>query len=532
PAAGYDALALQTSERARARSLLEQLAETNADIRQGIDPLLRERERTLQQQMNAKSAARINAFNKRSNETLASGFDKEIAELTSRYRAVEAQIRSSSPRYGALTRPEPLAASEIQQLLDQDTVLLEFSLGEKRSWLWAVTPDRIISHPLPPRVEIERATRAVYELLTARQPKAGLTEAEATARVNEADARFQIEGAGLGRMLLGPIADLLRRELKGRRLLIVASGALEYLPFAALPLPSNDNGYQPLIADHEIVNLPSASVLSVMRRETAKRVHAPGVVAVMADPVFDTSDPRLMTAVARKVGNQDVAINVRSTGETPSSASVAPNDSPLTRAVRGMNRASLTRLPFSREEADAVAALVPSESLLKATDFRANRATATSGELGNYRIVHFATHGLLNSEHPELSGLVLSLVDENGRAQDGFLRMHEIYNLRLPAEVVVLSACQTALGKEIKGEGLVGLTRGFMYAGAERVVASLWQVDDLATAELMKIFYRGMLKEGLRPAAALRAAQLEMMKQKRRSSPFFWAAFVIQGEYK
>ena len=189
-------------------------------------------------------------------------------------------------------------------------------------------------------------------------------------------------------------------------------------------------------------------------------------------------------------------------------------------------------MPFSREEADVLASLVPAKSLLKATDFQASRAKATSGELSNYRIIHFATHGLLNSEHPEISGLVLSLIDENGKAQDGFLRMHEIYNLRLPAEVVVLSACQTGLGKEIRGEGLVGLTRGFMYAGAQRVVASLWQVDDLATAELMKRFYRGMLKDNLRPAAALRAAQMEMMKQKRWSSPFFWAAFVIQGEWR
>ena len=169
---------------------------------------------------------------------------------------------------------------------------------------------------------------------------------------------------------------------------------------------------------------------------------------------------------------------------------------------------------------------------LKALDFRANRATAMSDELGRYRIIHFATHGLLNSEHPELSGLVFSLIDEQGRPQNGFLRLHEIYNLRLPAELVVLSACQSGLGKQIKGEGLVGLTRGFMYAGAPRVVASLWQVNDYATAELMKRFYRGMLKDGLRPAAALRAAQIEMFNQKQWSSPYFWAAFVLQGEWK
>ena len=229
----------------------------------------------------------------------------------------------------------------------------------------------------------------------------------------------------------------------------------------------------------------------------------------MADPVFEANDPRVLAAKRSSPG-RELAINTRSGGEpqTPSTPSV---DTPLLRSVRSIQeangRGSLSRLPFSREEAAAVASLLPAKSFLKATDFRASRAMATSGELSNYRIVHFATHGLLNSEHPELSGLVLSLVDENGKAQDGFLRMHEIYNLRLPAEVVVLSACQTGLGKEIKGEGLVGLTRGFMYAGAKRVVASLWQVDDLATAELMKRFYRGMLKENLRaPARSARGA--------------------------
>lgn len=155
-----------------------------------------------------------------------------------------------------------------------------------------------------------------------------------------------------------------------------------------------------------------------------------------------------------------------------------------------------------------------------------------SEQLGQYRIIHFATHGLLNSQHPELSGVVLSLVDERGQPQDGFLRSHEVYNLKLNADLVVLSGCQTALGKNVKGEGLIGLTRGFMYAGAPRVVASLWRVPDKPTAELMKRFYKGMLAEGLRPAAALRAAQIEMWKEKRWSAPYYWAAFVFQGEWK
>ena len=165
-------------------------------------------------------------------------------------------------------------------------------------------------------------------------------------------------------------------------------------------------------------------------------------------------------------------------------------------------------------------------------DFEANRMTATSAELAQYRIVHFATHGFLDSVNPELSGIVLSLFDEAGAPQSGFLRAHELYNLKLPVEMIVLSACQTGLGKEIRGEGLVGLTRGLMYAGAARVVVSLWSVDDDATSDLMGRLYKGMLKDGLRPAAAIRNAQLEVWKQPKWRAPYFWAAFVLQGEWK
>ena len=176
--------------------------------------------------------------------------------------------------------------------------------------------------------------------------------------------------------------------------------------------------------------------------------------------------------------------------------------------------------------------LIPEGAGLKVFDFNANRAVAMGPELGQYRIVHFATHGFLNGEHPELSGLVLSLVDERGHPQDGYLRVHDIYNLKLPVELVVLSACNSGLGKEIRGEGLVGIVRGFMYAGAARVVASLWKVEDEATAALMKRFYQRMLQEGQPPAKALRMAQLDIWQQKRWQSPYYWAAFVLQGEWK
>ena len=190
------------------------------------------------------------------------------------------------------------------------------------------------------------------------------------------------------------------------------------------------------------------------------------------------------------------------------------------------------RLAFSRTEAFGILNAFRFHDAMQALDFEANRKTAMGPELSQYRIIHFATHGILDSDHPQLSSIVLSLVDRNGAPQDGYLRLHDLYNLNLPAELVVLSACQTGLGKDVKGEGLIGLTRGFMYAGAARVVASLWNVDDAATAELMKEFYRGMLgSQQLSPSAALQAAQKNISRQKQWASPYYWAGFVLQGDW-
>jgi CHAT domain-containing protein len=214
-------------------------------------------------------------------------------------------------------------------------------------------------------------------------------------------------------------------------------------------------------------------------------------------------------------------------------ASPKENLSPeLTRALTGIGLERISWLPYSRDEALAIKKVAPPRQTMLALDFKASRATITSKELSQYRILHFATHGIVNLENPELSGIVLSLVDESGKPQDGYIRLHDIYNLNLPAELIVLSACQTGVGKQIKGEGLIALTRGFMYAGAARVVASLWKVDDLATAELMAKFYKEMFTNGRQPADALRAAQLAMAKDKRWQSPYYWAGFILQGDWQ
>jgi CHAT domain-containing protein len=514
PAKGHAAEALQASERAHARSLLDTLNEARVDIRQGVDPQLLERERNLQQQINHEELRRVRVQRGKSNPEEIQAIHKRINELVADYGAMQAEIRIRSPRYAALTQPVPLTLREIQQqVLDEKTILLEYALGEEKSYLWVVTQSELQSFVLPRRSVVEAAARRAYDLLM-------------VSHKTEARRAAQLAIAELGRMVLGPAAGLLNKE----RLVIVADGALEYVPFAALPVLSTTTNrtstpalesYQPLIARHEVVSLPSASVLAVLRQEVPNRQPASEALAVLADAVFQSDDSRVKQGRGRAHASPTARADDQAIMQTD-----------LMRSAGELGVLNFPRLPFSRKEADAIVARVGEPGSLKALDFAASRETVFGSKLGQYRIIHFATHGLLNSQHPALSGIVLSLYDEEGRPIDGFLRAHEIYNLKLNAELVVLSACRTALGREIKGEGLVGLTRGFMYAGTPSVVASLWDIRDQATAELMSRFYERMFKERMRPAAALRAAQVSMWQEKRWAAPYYWAGFILQGEWK
>ncbi len=542
PGSGFEALALQASERARARSLLEQLVESRADIRRGVDQALLAREQELMQLLNAK-AERQSQLPQRTSDKQWQDLQQEIRQIEDEYQQLQFKIRQTSPQYASLTQPQPIGVTEIQALLDADTLLLEYALGEERSYLWAVSTDEITSYELPKRSQIEGAAKRVSKLLNARALKLrGETATARSERIAQSDALLPEAAKQLSELLLGPAAS----KLVSKRLLIIADGVLQYVPFAVLPEPSAGGqsgrlvarkdesvSFTPLVVNHELISLPSASTLAVMRKELAGRTPAPKQLAIFADPVFGNEDDRLKSRIALKGGKK--------TGSVQPTAPLASEIIAATRSIvheeydpknANGSRRVISRLPFTRQEADRILAAAPVGTNLKAMGFNASRSLAIGSELGQYRYLHFATHGLLDTERAGLSALLLSLVDEHGNAQDGFLRAYDIYNLSLPAELVVLSACQTGLGKEYKGEGLVGLTRGFMYAGAARVVVSLWNVNDRATSELMARFYQKMLKEGERPAAALRSAQVEMWRQKQWSPPYYWAAFVLQGEWK
>ncbi|MBZ5524224.1 MAG: CHAT domain-containing protein [Acidobacteriia bacterium] len=527
--------ALQVLERSRSRTLLEMLAESHVNIRNSAAPQLLEREHLLHKELDARVHRQLQMLSSGHTEAQLASINREVAEILSQYQQLEAEIRVSSPAYAALTRPRSLSTGEIQeQLLDADTILLEYSLGNKHSYVWAVTQTSVECHELPSRREIENIARQLYQLLAARNQgfKAETSSRRQTGPETD-EARMAGTAAKLSRMVFGPV----RGRLNRKRILIVSDGALQYIPFAALPSPEVEHEAElqalPMVTEHEVITLPSASVLAVLRKAGQRNPPA-REVAILADPVFDRNDTRIK-AMGLNVRGKALSV---STGPFPSGQVSGANT--VERLLRSAvdtglipgGRLHLPRLLFTRREAEAILRSVPAGEGMAALDFNATRTLATSPELAEYRIVHFATHGLLNSRHPELSGLVFSMVDKKGKAQNGFLQLEDIYNLNLPVELVVLSACETGLGKEIHGEGLIGLTRGFMYAGASRVLASLWKVDDVATAEFMGRFYKALETEKMAPAAALRKTQLEMREQKRWRSPRYWAAFQIQGEWK
>ncbi|HYG09900.1 MAG TPA: CHAT domain-containing protein [Pyrinomonadaceae bacterium] len=540
--------AFVVNERARARSLIEILSEARVGGSEQSDPKLSEllrNKQAVQRKLDAKALTQTELLSGKHTEQEAAALAGEIDRLVTEYNELEARIREQRPQYANLVDPRPLTLKEIQQLLDDQTLLLEYALGDERSYLWAVTRTGIKSYTLPPRAEIEKKAARVKQLLTSRQPVPGETTEQRRARLlqaEESDALYWEAAAELSRTILAPVAA----QLGDKHLMIVPDGELQYLPFSALPNPvppavadadaavthhrksepdlrgeaNAINGrFSPLIMSHKIASLPSASTLSVLQRKAEGRQPARKAIAVLADPVFEVVDSRL--AEARK--SPPVSIAKRNgAGATDSSA---------TDSIMRSQSLPFGRLLSSLREGKAIMSLVPPGQGLLATSFDANRELVKEMGLGDYRILHFATHGLLDDQHPELSGIVLSLFDRSGQPQNGVLRLYDIYDLRLSADLVVLSACNTGLGKRINGEGLIGLTRGFMYAGAPRVVASMWQADDNATAELMSHFYQGMLKKRLTPADALRDAQIAMWQQPSRRAPYYWAAFVLQGKW-
>jgi CHAT domain-containing protein len=426
-------------------------------------------------------------------------------------------------------RAQPLTLAEVQrQVLDDSTALLEYNLGTHQSYLFAATRKGLTLYRLPSRAQIEQqAVELRQQLVPAgvRRDIAGINVvnttrgltlgAPSTASANV--AAYTAAAHALYKTVVAPAVA----QVGDRRLLVVPEGALNYVPFESLVASTAGTDYSTLaylVKTNEIVYAPSASVISVVRQGARKA--GGGGMLLVADPVFDASDARL------KNSSLPGASRARELVQRMSLASALSDVTNLK-----SNNLKLVRLDGTRSEAEEIAKLARASGSNADLwlDFDASETNLHERKLDNYRVLHFATHGLLDAERPQFTGLALSLV--GNREGDGFLRVDEVFNLRLGAPLVMLSACETGLGKERRGEGVIGLTRAFMYAGAPTVGVSLWSVGDQSTAVLMPEFYRRLLAGG-GSAAAMRASQLSMIAGRKYSAPFYWSPFVLVGDWR
>ncbi len=528
PALAYAVEAFRITEEGRARALLDLLGESRAEITEGVPAeLLQRRAANLARQQEIADLLVGGNTTKDAPDSTVAKLEAELERLTTEAESLENQIRVASPRYNALTRPQPLTLAQVQtQVLDDQTVLLEYSLGNEGSYLWAATKNNGLSlYRLPARKDVEQQVvrfrdqlipvgqrRSIIELADNAQRGLGLGGQQ----VAPENVKAYVDAAGaLYQATVAPAASV----IANKRLLIVADGALNYVPFEALiSSPGTDfSSLSYLVQTNEIVYAPSASVVAAIRQARGRANAGPGGLLVVADPVFDPSDPRAGSGTPRNDDMRGLAL-----------ASAAAD---VTNTKIG--KLKLARLAGTRMEAQQIAQLVRGSgaSADVLLDLEASEANVARRDLSRYRMVHFATHGLLDATRPQFTGLALAATRTDDA--DGFLRVGEVFNLRLGSPLVILSACETGLGKEKRGEGVIGLTRAFIYAGAPLVGVSLWSVADRPTAELMTDFYKRMLAGQPNEApAAMRAAQQQMIAGKRYSAPFYWAPFILVGDWK
>ncbi|MDY7094395.1 MAG: CHAT domain-containing tetratricopeptide repeat protein [Acidobacteriota bacterium] len=451
--------------------------------------------------------------------------DVELRRLMQEEQRLELALRSvgaPGPAVAPADARPPGAVSrdtleEIRRLLgDDDTAQLVYFLGEERSFLWLIRRRSLRSFSLPPRAEIEAGARRFLKLAS-RSQRPGT------------EAQLDLVAERLAHQLLAPLAG----ESGIRRLSVVADGALQALPFGLLPGTPVDSSSEPLLSRFEITYLVSPTAFGPRSAPAHPRSESSAeerpLLAVVAAPILRYREPTASADVRMGAEPDDtLPPQTHAPRQQLERSQAADTESVQRAAASEAAWKDLPELPFAHQEARAILQLAGERPTWSAVGFQVNRANLLQpGHLGRFHILHFATHALLNSQHPELSGLVLSQADRQGRPVDGFLRSYEIASLHLEADLVVLSACRTALGKEIWGEGIIGLPRSFLAAGAGQILVSAWPIDDQATALLMEHFYRALLEEGQSPARALRQAQLRLREDDRWQSPYYWGGFLL-----
>jgi CHAT domain-containing protein len=531
----YAAEAFRISEQSKARSLLDMLSETDAAITEGVpaELLKRKQENLDRQQEIADILTGVNISTEEVKKK-PSELDADLEKLQLEYEEIENQIRTASPRYASLTSNKPLTLAEVQQnVLDDQTVLVEYALQPDDSYLFVASKGAVNLFKLPPRMNIDKLAmdlraQLIPSKLQRRIVGIDVTEANRglgiAATAPEDVAPFIAASSALYKVVLEPAAAM----IGDKRLMVVADGALNYIPFEVL-LKTSDTGdfssLNYLVKSNEVIYAPSASVVGAIKQQRTK--NASRAMLIIADPVFNSNDARAQKRAPAPATDADVrGLGIQSAlADVSGSAPPAP-----TGQMEGL---PLARLNGTRTEADQIAKLAKASGGQADVwlDLDANEDNLGARDISKYRVIHVATHGLLNAERPQFTGVVLSLV--GNKTHDGFVRTDEVFNLHLGSPLVMLSACETGLGKEKRGEGVMGLTRAFMYAGAPTVGVSLWSVADKSTADLMTDFYKRLLtsSEGTTSSSALRDAQLAMISGKKYSAPFFWAPFVLVGDW-
>ncbi|HEX6865505.1 MAG TPA: CHAT domain-containing protein, partial [Thermoanaerobaculia bacterium] len=481
-ARGNAAKAFHLLERSRARSFLTLLAER--DLAFGELPEALERSR---RDVAARYDRKLRELTQAGGEEAQTALRRELDRLRQERDEIAEKIRAASPRLASLREPRPLGFEVVRDLLDPGTLALSYSVGKDKTVLFAVTRNGDLQVRTLPLGE-ERLRREIQSFLE-------------RVRSQQAPAEISAMAAGLYRELIGPVAELVERS---ERVLILPDGPLHRLPFGAL-VRNTGSTARFLIEEKPLHTALSLTVYITLR------VSAPAAGPIQLVAFGDPLIPKSLQA---------------------------KND--LGPGLRGFDWSSL---PYSRSEVERIAGAYPGAARLylgkEATEERAKTVRGA-------RILHFATHGYTDDRTPLDSALVLTIPEELSQGRDnGLLQVWEIFeSVRLDADLVVLSACESALGRELSGEGLVGLTRAFQYAGARSVVASLWSVADQVTAELMARFHRH-LAAGLPKDQALRAAQIGLIREPLRittasgeavetdaSAPFFWAAFQLFGDWR
>ncbi|HZS07890.1 MAG TPA: CHAT domain-containing protein [Blastocatellia bacterium] len=475
--------AFDVAESYHARAFLDVLAEAGLDSMNELNPAEQAQEDQLFDRI---SGIQKELWQPEVTAEREEQLERQLAEAENALELFRLEQRRADPRYARAKAPPPLPHERVAaEVLDSETALVEYVLGDKQSFAWVVFRGRVSSVRLAPGSELTEAVAAY------RTAAAGKVSSQAAA---QAIAKLKAQSQPLYQKLFQPLEPYL---VAARQLIIVPDGALAWLPFEALAgEPKHPAAVAPyLIERFAISYAPSASALAALRALRQNAAEAKGIVA-FGDPVYVGSD----------------------------SGEAAPANAG--QAERGYD---FRRLPYTRTEVNEIAALFPPAERRVFLGTAAQEQSVKTEPLTRYRYVHFATHALIDEEYPARSMIVLSAAADS--KEDGALQMSEVMRLRLNADLVTLSACRTGLGRLLNGEGIIGLTRAFLYAGAESVVVSLWNVNDIATATLMKGFYKN-LRRGLARDEALRQAKLELIRGRQQAwhHPYYWAAFVLVGD--